>query len=163
MNKELFSRQVYNKYLIFPAALGIVLIDQVSKIIVRSNLMINERFVLIPDIFNLTHAENTGAAFSLFSGQVEVLTLISILAIVVMVVYCVLEHNQLNILQLLGWGFLLGGTIGNLIDRLFLGSVTDFFDFTLINFPVFNFADVFIDTGAFIIILLSLFCNKKAD
>ena len=70
------------------------------------------------------------------------------------------EKNKFSIIQLAGWGMVLGGTIGNLIDRLFRNSVTDFIDFTMINFPVFNFADIFIDTGAFIIIFHSLFLLK---
>lgn len=148
------------KILILPLAIIIVLIDQLSKVIVRYTLPKGDTFVLIPKIFELTHTENTGAAFSLFTGQVQVLTLISIIATIIIVLYLFLEKTPLTGLQIFGWSFLLGGTNGNLIDRLFLGSVTDFFNFSIINFPIFNLADVFIDAGAIIIIVTNFFSTK---
>jgi signal peptidase II len=69
-----------------------------------------------------------------------------------------MNKSEFQLSSILGWGLLLGGTVGNLIDRLFASRVTDFIDFTLINFPVFNIADISINIGAFIIILLSLKC-----
>lgn len=144
-----------DKYLILPIAIIAIIIDQLSKVIVRINLTEYETINFIPGLINFTHTENTGAAFSLFSGQVEILTAISIIATIIIIVYLLLDRSQLNLIQLAGWGLLLGGTNGNLIDRLFFGSVTDFIDLAFIHFPIFNFADIFIDIGAVIIIIYS--------
>lgn len=149
-----------NKLFIFIIAIIAVIIDQVTKAIVRSKLYLNESIPVIPDVLHITYTENTGAAFSMFSGQVQTLTIISIIATIIIIAFCVLEKNKFSLIQIICWGLLLGGTDGNLIDRLFRSSVTDFIDFTIINFPVFNFADIFIDVGAFIIIVHSIFYLK---
>ena len=154
--------QKASKYLIFPIALGAILVDQVSKAIIRSKLIELESIPVIPDVFHLTHTENTGAAFSLFSGQIEALTLVSVIATFLIIAFVLLDKSDFSLFQVVMWGLLLGGTDGNLIDRLFFGSVTDFLDFTIIDFPVFNFADVFIDVGAAGIIILS-FIQAKND
>lgn len=150
------------KILILPLVIIIVLIDQLSKIILRNYISLGESIPILKNIFELTHTENTGAAFSLFSGQVQILTMISIVATIIIITYLYLEKTPLSKLQLLGWAFLLGGTNGNLIDRLFIGSVTDFFNVIIINFPIFNLADVFIDIGAMIIIFTSFFSTTNA-
>ena len=149
-----------NKRFIFIIAIIAVIIDQVTKTIIRSKLHLNESIPVIPSILHITYTENTGAAFSIFSGQVQTLTIISIIATIIIIAFCVLEKNKFSLIQIICWGLLLGGTDGNLIDRLFRSSVTDFIDFTIINFPVFNFADIFIDVGAFLIIVHSIFFLK---
>lgn len=121
-----------------------------------------EAVKFIPGFLNLTHTENTGAAFSLFSGQVQILAIVSIIASIIIIYYYLKNISNYTLTTIIAWGLLLGGTGGNLIDRLFLGSVTDFFEFAFIDFPVFNFADIFIDTGAFLIILFS-FLNVKNE
>lgn len=148
------------KHFIFIIAIIAIIVDQVSKVIIRANLHLNESIPIIPGIFNITYTENTGAAFSMLSGQVQILTIVSIVATIIIIAFCLLDKNKFSLIQLFAWGLLLGGTNGNLIDRLFRSSVTDFIDFTIINFPVFNFADIFIDVGAFIIIVHSIFFLK---
>lgn len=152
----------YSRYWVFLVAITAVVLDQISKIIVRDNLQLYEKIPLIKGLFNITHTENTGAAFSLFADNVEILTVISILATVVITAYVLLNKINFTLIEIIAWGFLLGGTNGNLIDRLFRHKVTDFLDFELINFPIFNFADMFIDIGAFLIILLC-FIGPKND
>ncbi|MEW5821161.1 MAG: signal peptidase II [Cyanobacteriota bacterium] len=152
----------YNKYLFLPVALLAIIIDQITKLLARANLTEMEPVKFIPGFLNLTHTENTGAAFSLFSGQVQILAIVSIIASIIIIYYYLKNISNYTLTTIIAWGLLLGGTGGNLIDRLFLGSVTDFFEFAFIDFPVFNFADIFIDTGAFLIILFS-FLNVKNE
>jgi signal peptidase II len=149
------------KYQIYTIAIIALLIDQFTKIIVREGLDVYESIKLINGVFHLTHTENTGAAFSLFTGQVQILSLISLIAIVVISWWVLSRKEPFDRLEIIAWGVLLGGTTGNMIDRILSGSVTDFFDFTLINFPVFNFADVFIDTGAALIIIHAFLSYKN--
>lgn len=150
-----------NNIYFFLIVSSVVIIDQLSKYIIGLGLFINENMPIIPNVLSFTHTKNTGAAFSLFSGHVQLLTIISVVATIFILFYYLNNSKRLNIIEISGWSFLLGGTIGNMIDRLFQGSVTDFINFKLINFPIFNFADICIDLGAFIIIVFMLFQWKN--
>lgn len=101
---------------------------------------------LLPGIFHLTYVTNTGAAFSLLSGKVEWLRWLS-LGVSLALIALAWFGPLLNRWEQLGYGLILGGAMGNGIDRFALGYVVDFLDFRLINFPVFNLADVFINIG----------------
>jgi signal peptidase II len=107
---------------------------------------LRESLPLLPGIFHLTYVTNTGAAFSLFSGKVEWLRWLS-LGVSLALIALAWFGPLLNRWEQLGYGLILGGAMGNGIDRFALGYVVDFLDFRLINFPVFNFADVFINIG----------------
>ncbi|MBW4635999.1 MAG: lipoprotein signal peptidase [Iphinoe sp. HA4291-MV1] len=120
-------------------------LDQLTKYWVMQTFKLGQTQALLPEIFHLTYITNTGAAFSLLVGKVEWLRWLSLgvsLALIALAWFGVLHFwDQL------GYGFILGGAIGNGIDRFVLGYVVDFLDFRLINFPVFNLADVFINIG----------------
>ena len=135
----------------------IVLIDQFTKYLMFYNkkLFINKDFLL----FKLDFVKNYGAAFNIFSGSRIFLSLISIL-FSILLVYLIFRKNTLNLLDLYSYSFILGGTIGNGIDRIYKGFVVDFINLNIINFPVFNIADVSINIG-FIILLYNIFKNHR--
>ena len=133
-------------------ALAIVFsLDQVTKAVVRHNLLLGES-VPSDGFIRITHTFNTGSAFGLFSGQTFFLILASFAGIgILLLVY---RHNPVpSLLLRLSLGLQLGGALGNLIDRLRMGHVTDFVDVG--SWPVFNVADASIVVG--IVILASLF------
>lgn len=128
-------------------------IDQITKLIITSNFELNKSIVLIDNFFNLTYVRNDGAAWSIFSGNRLFLILIGILAIFLIYKYFIKDKN-LRKIEIITYGLLLGGIIGNLIDRIIFGYVIDFLDFLIFgyNFPVFNFADTFIVISVLLII-----------
>lgn len=124
---------------------GLVLIDQVSKLLVVNYL--SDKIVLINNFFSLDYVKNTGAAFGFFSGNIFFLVLITL----ALVIYLIYELNQ-NIDKKFNLVFIIliiSGAIGNLIDRVFRGFVVDFISFILFNsqMPVFNIADIFVTCG----------------
>ena len=135
----------------------IVLIDQYTKYLMFYNkkLFINKDFLL----FKLDFVKNYGAAFNIFSGSRIFLSLISII-FSILLIYLILKKNNLNSLDLYSYSFILGGTIGNGIDRILKGYVIDFINLNIINFPVFNIADISINIG-FIFLLYNIFKNNR--
>jgi signal peptidase II len=134
----------------------IILIDQFSKYYIFFNYknIINKDFL----IFKIDFVKNYGAAFSLFSGSRIFLSLISI-SFSIILIYLILKKKSLNSFHLLSYSFILGGTIGNGIDRIIKGFVIDFINISIIDFPVFNIADISINIG-FIFLLYTIFKNK---
>jgi signal peptidase II len=120
--------------------------DQVTKYWVVHTFSLGQSKPLLQNVFHLTYITNSGAAFSLFSGQVEWLRWLSLVVSMGLMVLAVFGP-ELNRWEQLGYGFILGGALGNGLDRFNLGHVIDFLDFRLINFAVFNFADAFINIG----------------
>jgi len=135
----------------------IILIDQFTKylVIYKHKTFINKDFLL----FRLEYVKNYGAAFNLFSGSRIFLSFISII-FSILLIYLILRKNNLNILDLYSYSFILGGTVGNGVDRILKGFVIDFIDLNIINFPVFNIADISINIG-FIFLLYKLFKNNR--
>ena len=135
----------------------IVLIDQFTKYLMFYNkkLFINKDFLL----FKLDFIKNYGAAFNIFSGSRIFLSLISIL-FSILLIYLIFRKNTLNSFDLYSYSFILGGTFGNGIDRIYKGFVVDFINLNIINFPVFNIADISINIG-FIILLYNIFKNNR--
>ena len=135
----------------------IVLIDQFAKYLMVHNkeLFINKDFLL----FKLDFVKNYGAAFNIFSGSRLFLCLISI-SFSILLIYLIFRKNTLNSFDLYSYSFILGGTIGNGIDRIYRGFVVDFINLNIINFPVFNIADISINIG-FIILLFNIFKNNR--
>ena len=135
----------------------IVLIDQFTKYLMLYNkkLFINKDFLL----FKLDFLINYGAAFNILSGSRVFLSSISII-FSILLIYLIFRKNTLNSFDLYSYSFILGGTIGNGIDRIYRGFVVDFINLNIINFPVFNIADISINIG-FIILLYNIFKNKR--
>jgi len=135
----------------------IVLIDQFTKYLMFYNkkLFINRDFLL----FKIDFVKNYGAAFNIFSGSRVFLSLISIVFSIILI-YLIFRKNSLNSFDLYSYSFILGGTIGNGIDRIYRGFVVDFINLNIINFPVFNIADISINIG-FILLLYNIFKNNR--
>ena len=148
MNKKLKS--------IFFFSILFFVIDQAIKIFLSTSMMLNQSTVLIRDFFNITYVENTGAAFSIFSDSTLFLIFIGILALVGIIIY-ILKQDHISDLDVFSYSLLLGGILGNLIDRIFRGYVIDYLSFNIFgyHFPIFNFADICI-VGSVILILLDL-------
>lgn len=126
----------------------VILIDRITKILVE-NLLDGKVLNIIKNIFYFTYVKNDGAAFSILESKKLFLIIISILALFFLIYY-VTKKDKNNI----GYFFLIGGIIGNLIDRLFLGYVIDFIGVIIFkyNFPIFNVADIFIVLGAIFVL-----------
>ena len=135
----------------------IILFDQYSKFIIFNNykLFINRDFLL----FKLDFVKNYGAAFNIFSGNRIFLSCISII-FSILLSYLILRRNSLNKIDLYSYSLILGGTFGNGIDRIIRGFVIDFINLNIIDFPVFNVADISINIG-FIALIYSIFKNKR--
>ena len=133
-------------------------LDQCTKYLISFNYETNIKKNLI--LFSFDFVKNHGAAFNIFNGSRIFLSIVSFV-ISIILIYLILRKNK-NItsnLELYSYSFILGGTAGNGIDRIFKGYVVDFINLNFIDFPVFNIADVSINIG-FILILYSLFKNK---
>ncbi|ACK73326.1 lipoprotein signal peptidase [Gloeothece citriformis PCC 7424] len=143
-----------NRWFWLVAIIGLGL-DQLTKYItVQSFETIGDTFGLWPGVFHLTYVINTGAAFSFFKGGAVWLRWLS-LAVSLGLIFLGWYAPRMRIVEQLGYGFILAGALGNGIDRFLFGYVVDFLDFRLINFPVFNLADTFINIGIFFLLLAS--------
>ena len=149
--------KIQTKIYFISLSIFIVLIDQFTKYLMLNNkkLFINKDFLF----FKLDFVKNYGAAFNIFSGSRIILSLISIF-FSILLIYLIFRKNTLNLFDLYSYSFILGGTIGNGIDRIYRGFVVDFINLNIINFPVFNIADISINIG-FIILLYNIFKNNR--
>jgi len=136
---------------IFSITLFIVILDQITKFFIRQELQLNQSIPIIRNILNFTHTTNTGSAFGLFKGLNLIFILFSFIVIIVIFRYLKKIKENERLLQF-AVGSLSGGTIGNLIDRIFYGYVIDFIDFRV--WPVFNIADSFITISVIFIAVL---------
>ena len=149
--------KIQTKLYFLSLSILIVLIDQFTKYLMSYNnkLFINKDFLL----FKLDFVKNYGAAFNIFSGSRIFLSFISII-FSILLIYLILWKNTLNSFDLYAYSFILGGTIGNGIDRIYKGFVVDFINLNIINFPVFNIADISINIG-FIFLLYNIFKKSR--
>jgi signal peptidase II len=127
--------QKQNLLLLFAAALFLA-IDQLTKFFIRKYMEAGQSIPLIQNVLHLTYRQNTGAGFSILQDQNLLLVFISLIALGFVIYYCLKSKDY--VLRLL-LSALSAGIIGNLIDRIFLGHVTDFIDIRI--WPVFNVAD----------------------
>jgi signal peptidase II len=143
-----------------PALIGLA-IDQLTKAQVRARLPLG-RYVAVAPHFNIFHVINKGGAFSVLYGNVWLLALVSIIVAVGLIVF-ERRRTTLSRWQAFALGILLGGTVGNLLDRAILGQVTDFLDVYVGNYhwPTFNVADVMINLG--VLLLLFVFAQSPAQ
>jgi len=140
--------------------LGLIGIDQLTKWYFLKNKEIFDKFEVIKNFFYLTYVENRGAAFGILQNFRWFFVIITIIALVIMIKYFVKIDN--NFLRL-GLSFLIAGAAGNFIDRAFRGYVIDFLDFYPFgyDFPVFNFADICVNAGVFLLVIYILFVYKE--
>lgn len=143
-----------NPFFWLVAIIGIIL-DQITKYLIVINFPeIGDTFPIFLNVFHLTYVQNTGAAFSFFQGGVDWLKWLSLFVSLGLMIYAY-SNPTFRIPEQLGYGFILAGALGNGIDRFLFGYVVDFLDFRLINFPVFNIADMCINFGIFFLFYVS--------
>ena len=139
-----------------------VAIDQALKTIVVNTLEIGQSVPLIEGVFHFTYIQNFGAAFSILQNKQAFLIIVTALVMAIAAAVLFKNINKLSRLIVLSLAFIIGGGIGNLIDRIRLGYVVDFLDFTLINYPVFNFADCCVVLGS-IALVIGVFLADRAE
>jgi len=127
----------------------VVVLDQATKAAVRHLLEVGESVGFVPGVLDLKLVHNTGAAFSLGEGAGPIFVLV---AIAILIAGWIFVWKQPNVPLALAVSVacVAGGGVGNMIDRLFMGYVTDFFATTFMNFPVFNVADIFVTCGVIV-------------
>jgi signal peptidase II len=138
----------------------VVLIDQVSKRYLLSSIDLGDSKEFLPGVMSLTMAQNTGGAFSVFKEYPMLFMIIGIVNLLIFSYVCFCPNVKLSNSMKTGCAFILGGTLGNLIDRVTNGAVIDFFNLEFVDFAIFNFADVAINVGV-VIILAGLFPVRK--
>jgi signal peptidase II len=137
----------------------VVILDQVSKFLVRSNLEVHSTIRLLGDFFRLTYVENSGIVFGIgVGGALPFFTILSILA-TILIVYFFIQERSNHLGVRISLALVLGGAVGNLIDRLVFGKVVDFLDFGIgqYRFFVFNVADSAVTVGVFLFLILTTF------
>ena len=149
--------KIQTKLYFLSLSIFIIIIDQYTKYLIFFNYkkFLNKDFLL----FRLDFVKNYGAAFNILTGSRIFLSLISII-FSILLIYLILRKNTLNKFDLYSYSFILGGTIGNGIDRILKGFVIDFINLNIINFPVFNIADISINIG-FLFLLYNIIKNKR--
>lgn len=149
------------RYIIIAA---IIAADQIVKAVIRGNMQVGDSFSVIDNFFSITYVSNTGGAMSTFEGNTLLLVCLPIAAIIFAVFYME-KHLSAHITLPASLTLIVSGGIGNLIDRIVFGYVTDFLDFTSIPLWnwVFNIADIAICVGCFLLVLYVLFFDKPAN
>ena len=136
---------------IFKLSFLIVLLDQISKYLALKSLSISS-YIIIPDLIRFYLAKNTGAAFSLFSQSTKSLIFVSFIIVTGLFAYIYINAPFRSI-RGYAIALILGGAIGNLIDRVRLGFVIDFIEIIPVNFPIFNIADIAINLSLLLLLL----------
>ena len=145
--------------------IGLALIlgfDQITKYVAVLKLMQVRTLPLIPEVFHLTYVENSGAGFGIFQDFTWLLAVFSAVVAAALIGY-VLWKKPKHPCLVTALTFLCGGALGNLIDRIRLGYVVDFLDFTLIDFPVFNVADCFVTVGAILLAVYIIWFSEDGN
>ena len=119
-----------NKNKVYLTSVIVLLIDQIVKLLIKTNMNLNEEISIIPNFFSIQYLKNTGAAFSILENQTILLAITSIICISVIIYYLKKEEN-LTTAMYLSFGLVLGGILGNLIDRIVYQGVIDFLSFQI--------------------------------
>ncbi len=150
---------VFNNQHILISTAFLVAIDQSTKHIALAQNN-TESYIIIPKLIKYSLVKNYGASFGMLSNLPYLLSLISLLVSFVLIILLI-RNRSANISKKIAFMFLLAGTLGNGIDRWFLGYVIDFIQLIPINFPVFNLSDIYINIALLIIIYKSIFSNSN--
>ena len=148
---------IYKDFVLIQLAILIFVIDQFSKFLVRDQLLFRESFPR-DGFFRFTHTFNTGSAFGIFRDQNTPLILVSIVGVAILIMIYRSQRRPSNLLRL-SLGLQIGGALGNLLDRVRLGHVTDFMDVG--DWPIFNIADASIITGLVILAYIFLIAETE--
>lgn len=140
-------------------AVLLVIVDQVTKYLVRAHIALGQDIPFIPHILELTYVKNTGAAWSILNEHTWLLTLVSAIVVIV-ICWLVVKKFFTGWVGLTAATLLLAGGVGNLIDRVIFGYVTDMLQTVFMDFPVFNFADCCITVGTVMLCVYVIFILK---
>jgi signal peptidase II len=150
---------VKNKHMYLLVSMGIIVLDQISKWLVKSNLALYQKIDVIPGFFQIRHIQNRGAVWGLFSNTSnsvvpKVITAMSIFALL-FIFYYFLKVDRSCRLELASFSLIMGGALGNIVDRLWQGFVVDFLEFHIGThyWPTFNVADSCISCGVALLVL----------
>ena len=139
-------------------------IDRLTKFIIKSKFVLFESKEVIKDIFSITYIHNEGAAWGVMQGRRIFFLILTSLVVVgcFYILYNIIGNHKYFMLTIC-IVTLISGAIGNMIDRFKYGYVIDFLDFKLINFPVFNVADIYVTVSMFFVLILMIFVYKEED
>jgi signal peptidase II len=140
--------------------LFVVFIDQLSKFYIQAHMVLGMSIPVIEDVFHITYVLNPGAAFGLFEHQTLFFLVVAVCLVASAIYFYPRIPQQYRLLRM-GTGLLVGGAIGNVIDRIKTGYVVDFFDFRI--WPVFNIADTAIVCGVGCIIFTMIYLYKEDE
>ena len=138
----------------------IIIADQLVKYFVAAGMSVGDTAFSVLNLFDITYVQNQGAAFSILSGKLSILSLISVIFCVGVVVYWI-KKKPTHPLLCTALTMMFAGAFGNAIDRIFRGFVVDYIQTTFINFPVFNIADIGITVGAALLVLYVILFDKE--
>lgn len=138
--------------------IAVILLDQISKYIIRAGFEVGETLPVIRDVFHITYVQNRGAAFSMFQNMHLLTIAFPCVAVAVCLVAMVYFRKHGDKISAFALALIAAGGIGNLIDRIGMGFVTDMFDFRV--FPVFNVADIGVTCGCALLVLCIVFEGK---
>lgn len=130
-------------------ALTTLILDQLTKYLVVQNMEVSQSIPIIPQIFHLTFVKNVGAAFGILANRIPFFIIVGVAAIILIILFYFKLKAENRLLRI-ALALVLGGALGNLLDRVRLGYVVDFFDFRI--WPVFNVADCAIVIGMVLVI-----------
>lgn len=149
-------------YIYYMIALIMVAIDQYSKWIVVHNMELSETIPVINNFFYITSHRNSGAAWGILEGQMMFFYIITVL-VLIGIIYYMEKYARNNKLLAVSLGLILGGAIGNFIDRLLHQEVVDFLDVMIFtyDFPIFNIADSSLVIGVILVFIATIFEEKK--
>lgn len=147
-------KNILEKKVIWIISFICIIIDQMIKFVINNNINLYDQNTIIDNFFYLTNVRNYGAAWSILTGSRIMLIIVTIL-IIIGLYYFFIRKEKLKKYEKVIYGFLYGGIIGNLIDRIFRGYVIDYLEFYIFgySFPVFNLADILIVISMFFIII----------
>lgn len=148
----MLPRSLYMKYYLLTAI--IIILDQMTKLMIRTYMYVGESIPIIEDFFHITYVKNYGAAFSMLSGERVLLVAIPIV-VVVGTLWYFHHHRDKHWTFYTAWSMIIAGGIGNLIDRIYFGWVTDMLDFSIFP-PVFNVADIGVTLGCALFIFYTI-------
>jgi len=142
---------------------AILIADQITKYLVQLSLSpVGTSLPLIDGVFHLTNVHNTGAAWGMMQGFRWLFIPMTLIVCGIIIFILVKYHKRVTVFSRVTLSLLFAGAVGNLIDRVLFGYVRDFFDFCLINFPVFNVADSAMTIGCALLIIDALFLKERS-
>ncbi len=145
----------------FIIIIGLLLLDQITKLVIVAQVPYGANIDVIKGFFSITHRVNDGAAWSVFSGQMTVFYIITVVALVIFGYYFKDINFKTKKMYSIGISLLIAGTLGNFVDRIRIKGVIDFLDFNIFgyDFPVFNVADSALNVGL-VLFMIAVFIHE---